>query len=342
MVGLGFGLAFMASQGFIIAYTDKNTKAHGFAILFAALFAGGFCGSSTGAMLAERIGYRPVFMLGGLIIFSTILYTLLFMKDAIKKPAAATSEAPAPAPTPALNIKEILRYLCRRNVITVILFSSIPANMAMIGFLNYFNPVYLNRIGVSQSNIGRTFMIYCALAIYIGPWISRYIDASENKKAYMIFGGILGALAFIVFHFFHGLTASVVAIILLGLCNSFVFVSQAAYLLKLKSTHDVGQGKAIAAYRLANRLGQVIGPITFGWLIVATDIKMGMTYVGLFYLFLTVLFFLFAQSDSEIAAVKSSPAEIKEQIPSETSKKDMGAISVTYTSAKESSPVSNN
>jgi len=328
----------MATQGFIIAYTNKNTKAHGFAILFAALFAGGFCGSSTGAMLAERIGYRPVFLVGGLIILSTILYTLLFMKAAIKKPATVTSKEPSPA----LNIKEILRYLCRRNVITVILFSSIPANMAMIGFLNYFNPVYLNRIGVSQSNIGRTFMIYCALAIYIGPWISRYIDASENKKAYMVFGGILGAMAFMVFHFFHGLTAAVVAIILLGLCNSFVFVSQAAYLLKLKSTHDVGQGKAIAAYRLANRLGQVIGPLTFGWLIVATEIKVGMTYIGLFYLFLTVLFFLFAQSDSKIVAVESSPVEIKEQIPSETSKKDMVAIPVTNSSAKESPPVSYN
>lgn len=296
VTGLGYGLAFMASQGFVIAYTDDDSKARGFATLFAALYAGGFCGSSAGAMLAERMGYRPVFLFGAIIILATIGYVLVFMRNTLGKPAHLLNSNVSAR----LRMGQIIRFLSRRNVIAVVLFSSIPANLAMIGFLNYFNPVYLSRIGVSQSDIGRTFMIYCAFAIYIGPWISRYIDASDNKKGYMIMGGLLGGLAFTIYYFFQGFFATVIAIFLLGFSHSFVFVAQAAYLLKLKVTRELGSGTAIAIFRVVNRLGQVIGPFVFGGLIIAPEIGKSMTLVGIGYLVLTILFMLVSQSDKRI------------------------------------------
>ncbi|MCP4104276.1 MAG: MFS transporter [Desulfobacteraceae bacterium] len=198
-------------------------------------------------------------------------------------------------------MRQIFNFLSDKNVITLILFSSIPANMAMIGFLEYFNPVYLDRMGISQSNIGRTFIIYGFFQIYIGPFISKYIDASENKKTYIIVGGIFGSMAFISFYIFEGLLAVIVAILLLGFSQSFVFVSQATYLLKLKVTKEIGEGKGVAIFRSANRIGQTIGPILFGWLIVAMDINRGVAFLGLFYLFITVLLFFLIRTDKKIA-----------------------------------------
>ncbi len=296
--GMGYGLFFMAAQGFIITYTDKDTKARGFASLFAALYAGLICGSNTGAMIAERTGYQPVFLMGSIIIFSAVACTFLFMRKTIRKPEAKNIQP--------FSITKIGRFLADRNVLTVILFSSIPANMAMIGFLEYFNPVYLNRIGVSQSNIGRTFMLYCVFIIYVGPLISKYIDVSERKKMFMFAGGILGSLSFISFYFFEGIAAVLTAIFFLGLSQSFVFVAQVTYLLKMKITKDAGEGKAIATFRLVNRFGQAAGPMMFGGLVAAADIRAGVVYVGYTYLILTILLLFLTRTDKNLSVPESA------------------------------------
>ena len=296
--GMGYGLFFMAAQGFIITYTDIDIKARGFASLFAALYAGLICGSNTGAMIAERTGYQPVFLMGSLIILSAVACTFLFMRKTMRKPDAKKIQP--------FSIRRIGRFLADRNVLTVILFSSIPANMAMIGFLEYFNPVYLNRIGVSQSNIGRTFMLYSAFIIYAGPLISKYIDVSERKKMFMVAGGILGGLSFVSFYFFEGIAAVLTAIFFLGLSQSFVFVAQVAYLLKMKITREAGEGKAIATFRLVNRFGQAAGPMMFGGLVAAADIRAGVVYVGFTYLILTLLLLFITRTDEKIGDASSA------------------------------------
>lgn len=303
--GMGYGLFFMASQGFIISYTGKNTKARGFALLFAALYSGNICGSATGAMLAERIGYSPVFFIGAIIMIFALVYTALFMRNSVRRPESHIAEKSVQS----VSMKQVSHFIFNRNVLSLILLSSIPANMAMVGFTEYFNPVYLNRIGISQSNIGRTFMIYGFFQIYIGPLLSHYVDASENKKMYIFAGGILGSLAFLCFYFFNGIFASIVAILLLGFSQSFVFVSQATYLLKLRVSKELGDGKSVAIFRSANRIGQTIGPILFGCLIITMDISKGLIYLGISYLIITIFFLFFTQSDKEIAASESQATE---------------------------------
>lgn len=296
--GTGYGLFFMASQGFVISYSDKNSKAHGLAILFAALYAGIICGNATGAMLSEHIGYRPVFLIGAIFVFCAICYTLVFMRHAIRREKAQISQQPHES----LRIKEFFRFLSDRNVFALIFLSSIPANMAMIGFGNYFNPLYLSRIGTSQSDIGRIFIIYGIFLIYIGPLLSKLVDGSKNQKLYIAAGGIIGSLAFASFYFFDGLPASLMTMTMLGFSHSFVFVSQAAYLLKLNVTQELGSGKGIATFRLINRIGQTLGPVVFGWLIAISDFNKGAYYFGFFYLLITAFFVGLGQGDREIAS----------------------------------------
>jgi hypothetical protein len=127
------------------------------------------------------------------------------------------------------------------------------------------------------------------------------VDGSKNQKMYIATGGIIGSLAFASFYFLDGLPASLLTIMLLGFSHSFVFVSQAAYLLKLKVTEELGPGKGIATFRLVNRIGQTLGPVAFGWLIAVSDFNKGAYYFGFFYLLITAFFVGLGQSDREIA-----------------------------------------
>ena len=293
IVGLGYGLSLMASQGFVITFSDWGNKTQGLAHLFAGIYAGSICGGATGAMLAEWMGYKRVFLIGALIVFSVVVYTIISMRNGMKKPEVpVVKKAKVPS-----NTGRVFSFLTNRTVLGLIFFSSMPAAIAVIGFLYYFSPIYLNGIGVSQSTIGQILMIYGICLIYFGPFLSRYVDASQKKRIYVFLGCILGSFALLTFHIIEGIAAAITAVILLGLSSSFVLAAQSAYALELKVTQQLGEGKAIGIFRSTSRIGQMLGPIVFSSVIVATNTHAGLTILGVFYLFTAFLFFLMTQKD---------------------------------------------
>ena len=112
-------------------------------------------------------------------------------------------------------------------------------------------------------------------------------------------GCLLGSMAFLTFNVIDGLIAAAVAVLLLGLSSSFVLASQSAYTLRLKVTEELGAGKSIGIFRSTSRGGQVLGPIVFSWLILATNINDGITYFGLAYLGFAVIFLLLTMRDKK-------------------------------------------
>jgi predicted MFS family arabinose efflux permease len=158
-------------------------------------------------------------------------------------------------------------------------------------------PVYLHQLGIPQSTIGQVLMIYGICLIYIGPFISRYVDSTHDKKRYVFLGCLLGSGAFLCFYFFDGIISAIIAIMMLGLSSTFVLASQSVYALKLKVTKKLGEGKAIGIFRSTSRVGQMLGPFTFSWLFATADVNKGIMYFGIVYLMTAVLFILFTQKD---------------------------------------------
>jgi predicted MFS family arabinose efflux permease len=298
VVGLGYGLFWMACQGFVLANTGTEKTVQGLAVLFAGIYAGNICGSAAGALLAERIGYSRIFLFGAVVTFLAAAYSLTFIRSGKDKPEKTVSDKLYGT----FSLKAVAKYLTNPGVLGLILLSSIPSSLAVIGFLHYFSPLYLHRIGATQSGIGRVFMIYGICLILIAPTISKYIDAAASKKKFIVIGGLTGSLGLIVFQFFGGYIAVVATVLLLGLSGSFD-ASRNAYALNLKVTHELGVGKAIGTLSMGGRIGQVIGPITLGWLILSVGVNQATTLLGLIYLGTTLVFILITRSDrrSEIA-----------------------------------------
>ncbi len=296
LVGTGYGLTLLASQGFVIEFSDENSRARAFAQFIAGLYAGSICGGATGALLAEKFGYRWVFFIGAMILYSIIAYSLIFMRGAMIRPKMQYPDRLQPF----ISGESIFSsFLKNRIVLSLIFLSSLPASIAAVGFLNYFSPIYLNRIGASQATIGRVLMIYGFSLVYLGPLISRFVDKFNDKKKYVFVGCFLGSIAFLMFYLLDGLLAATMAIFILGLSNSFIIASQSTYLLELKVTHALGPGKAIGIFRATSRIGQSLGPIVFSGLFLSTNIRVSITKLGLFYLLTAVLFLVFTQNDKK-------------------------------------------
>lgn len=295
LVGTGYGLSLMAAQGFIIAYTTTQNSARGMAQLWAGVYAGSICGGATGAMLADRIGYAPVFLLGGTILMLLIVYTFFMMKDTIKRPQTAAAP-PLSHPKEKTFISpgrpSVFKFLFSRRIFALIVFYGLPWYIVLIGFMNYYSPIYLKDIGVSQSDIGRIFMIYGICLMYVAPFISRLVGHAKDKKRYLVMGSFIGSLSIVNFYFFKGASGVIsvtVSIFLLGLSACLIPV-RSAYVLDFNITRQLGGGKAIGLLNAVLRLGQVTGPILFGWLFITMGSDSGIAVTAAVYLLFTLIF----------------------------------------------------
>ncbi len=286
-VGFGYGLTFMAANGFVVAYTDDNSKSQGLTRLIAGCYSGYICGSSTGGMLADSIGYNAVFIVGAVIICLSFIYAMIFLKPAMAHPEVAGMDA---LEKPTLGMGQLLRFITNPAILAVCFLVILPTSMIAVGFLNYFIPIYIDRIGSTPSHIGRLLMIHGLFFIYIAPIFSKYIDQSGFKARYIFLSGVISSLALMVFYFYGGMMAAVLSVLILGLAGS--FEAATPYVLGLKITKKLGSAKAIAILSSVEKLGQVLGPIIFGWLILGKPGNTSIYYMGIACFVIALLFYV--------------------------------------------------
>lgn len=297
--GAGYGLTFMAAQGFVLGHTDSRSKASGLATFFAGVYAGNICGSAAGAMMADRLGYGPVFIVsGGLFVFTELTIFLCFRSMFAQPAPTITSPKPSETTASTANTASLGAFVSHKNVLVLMLCSILPSALVLIGFINYALPVYLHRFGASQGDIGRIIMIYGICLVYVAPAVSRIVDASGSQKTFVFLAGLLGAVGMSSYFFLDGLTGAVVAVLFFGLSSSFGFASQNAYALSLPVTHSFGENKAMGLYNAAERIGQVLGPLVLGTLIAGLGMNKSIVSAGLAYMAITGLFFLLAENET--------------------------------------------
>ena len=129
--------------------------------------------------------------------------------------------------------------------------------------------------------------------------MSKYIDKSKNKKLYIVTSSLLGSLAFVMFYLWGGFPAAFLTVLLLGLAGS--LNASNTYALQLKVSQTLGGGKTMSVLSTIDRTGQILGPIVFGWLLMTMEIGRGITYLGVSFFFVTILFFLSAQGFRKMA-----------------------------------------
>ncbi len=304
LLGFGYGLTLLAAQGFIVSKTDSKSKAQGLSHLFAGLYSGSICGAATGAIIAERFGYEVVFLAGAVTAVIVILYGVYVLDVISAFNPKRKMESPENVHPKNSQLRSIVAFLLDKRIVSVTLLSSLPASIAVVGFLHYFTPVYLSQKGIAESQIGQVLILFGICLTLLGPPIGRLIDKYDNKKIPIFIGGLLGSSAFLLFMLGQNIMAVTVAIILLGVSNSFVLSSQSAYVLQLDISKNLGEGKALGIFRATSRLGQMLGPLLFAALLGLKDTQAGIVWFGVVYLLVVLLFQLLVKKER---SVKSHP-----------------------------------
>lgn len=260
--GYGYGYIYLMSQVFVIAKSNQENRTANISAMLAGLYAGLLCGSAFGGLVADRFGYAPVFLVIASVIGVLGLCIFFFVP---KETHNAFSQNEAKSDTKQkIPLKDICRFFANPKMASLLLMHIIPCAFVTTCLFQFYVPISLDNAGVSPAGIGRVTMIFCLVIVYIGPYLGILIDKSKNKAAWIFYADLVGILAIMALAWFSGLWAAILAVFLLGVCNTIVYSVQGVYALELPATRIFGDAKAMTVYNVAERIGQVLGPITLG------------------------------------------------------------------------------
>ncbi len=309
-VGLGYGLAWMGLQGFVVTRSSPVFRGRNMAWLLAGLFAGHLSGTAVGAMLADQAGYRPVFVVSAVLLALPLVGVLWIAArqrslgrglaaSAVEAgpPVAATLPPGADAAVPvtaASRRRALVRLLFSRDFGALLAGSIVPFSIAQVGLLYFALPLYLQAQGVAPSSIGRVLMLYGLCMIYLGPTIGRIVDRIGRKKPFIVLGGLLGSAGMVYLYVDNSLFAVSLAVFLLALGSCWSGAAQTAWMLSLPNVQQYGPGAATSVMRAADKFGQMIGPLFVGFLFTVIGTAPGLAITGVVYLLMTLVFFVVA------------------------------------------------
>ena len=284
VTGIGYGMAWMSAQGYVLQRTLPKYRARGISNVVAGIFSGVICGNGMGALVADRLGYAQVFVIGALIMALGLVFVVLFMRPAFIAPETAVEQPGG---------LRILRLLLDPQAMLVFLCSLIPYSVVMVGLLYYVTPLYLKAMGTSQSNIGRVIMIFGLCMIFLAPRISRFADRLRDKRLLVVAGGLCGGCSLLLFYFPDSFWVVPGAVLLFGVSVAVSGASRNVIMLAMPITKKLGSSQVMGAYRSIDKVGQSLGAMVPAALMATLDMRGAMLAMGSAYLVLTLIFVLF-------------------------------------------------
>ncbi|NRR34054.1 MFS transporter [Oxalobacteraceae bacterium] len=294
--GVGYALMFMSCQGYVFDHTGADQRAKGMALFVGAIMVAEICAPAVGGILADRIGYRMVFIVGAAIALAAALIAM-YVLDNHKRHAAAIAEpdlralsetytaaTPQPQPQPLTAAPALpLRQLAgNRRFLALAILTGIPAKFMYTGFLIFLVPLLLTSLGHSKSEIGRYTMLYGLGCLLLAPVFARLADRYNAYAALVAAGGLLTGLGMLPV--FMGASAELVmlAIGALGIGQAMSISAQLVLVVRVTQaqTQGGGSGAVLGLFRLVERLGAAAGPVATGALVVSSSPSQAMLWLG--------------------------------------------------------------
>lgn len=289
LAGAGYGLLNLSAQLFVLANSKPNERAGNLATVFAGLFAGALCGSASGGLVADRLGYASTFLLASILMALTGLLLWFVLPK-----ASPVRQKDKPAQTlPTLD--EILTFVFNPRMAALLFLNIVPSAFVTVCLFQFFIPVSLNQSGASPADIGRVVMLFPLVIVYLGPFFGRLVDNSSHKYRSLALAGLIVSGSVAVLLVLDGLLAATVAVALLGVGNAVLSNAQGAYALELPASQHFGPARAVGLYNAAERLGQVLGPVSLGFVLVAWGRSAGLGLMALGFALSSVFFAILSQ-----------------------------------------------
>ncbi|MCP1615175.1 MFS family permease [Azospirillum lipoferum] len=293
LVGAGTMTALMGLYRLIDRVRRVDPATGAYSDLFSGMYVGVNCGAVVGSLLADEIGPQAVFLIAAVVLALGIAQLLLLTPEptgeAVPPVAAATAAVAKPdAAAPGR------RVWSDRSFLAFLLLVSVPTSACSM-FLIYYFPLFASGLGQPASTVGQAFLLYGLCIVYLGPLLSRLMRSSGVAPGLPVLAsGLIMAAGLTTFALTGSLMGAFLAILLLGLSDSFGLTAQQRYLERLPVVGTHGLAVPQSYHLNARKIGQVIGPMLFSAAAVAggagaTLIGLGLAAALLLHLALSIL-----------------------------------------------------
>lgn len=301
LTGIGYGLVFIASEGWVTQNASRFSRASATSVFVAAVFAGIICGPPIGGIFADRFGFEATFLLSAsLAVLSGILLSRLFLgTEGIDRDNGDSNRS---HPELLLGVRGWLTLLKDLRFVSVLIFSAIPGKMMVAGFMAYLVPLYLDQLGHDQPSIGRIMMIYGIATLLFLSLAARFADRTEKYSNMVALGTVIAGLGCIAALFSDAVGDAAYLVILaigaLGVSHGLTLTSQNSLIQEVAEQYrnTLGRASVIGAYRLCERLGMVLGPMIAVALIASFGYRGAIVGFGVILLGLIGLFVIVSRS----------------------------------------------
>lgn len=276
VIGMGLGLIIVSLNAIAARGEDEAESAKAFTDISAGTLAGVTAGAGVGSIILSFGHYSMVYFAGAAILL--IGLALSFSGRDYKEVAVAKAKEEV----------GFFRFLFNRQVITFLLLMLLPFLMGL-SFREYFFPIYAAELGMSETMIGRLYLICGLLVIYAGPQLTGKLIARLGGKWTVALASGLIIAAPLLYAAIPTLATTIVGVLLLSVAISFGYAAQSTYYSELPSVEHYGGGRAMGIYSLFENIGQTLGPMIYG-LAMMLGYRSGLGLIGGAMLALLLLF----------------------------------------------------
>jgi len=223
---------------------------------------GASLGPTLGGFVGEYLGYRaPFFCYAGLALLATVWLYFRIPETKKKQLADMSQTLSDSSPQPNSAKKAAFSYknlnfvlICIVGFLTLF---TLSGRITLIPLLGY------ERLSLREGQVGLIFTLVAVMQCAFVFLAGRLSD-KLGRKIIIVSGGIISALALILFTQSYSYHLALLSAAVLGVGRGFSGPVISAYVADIASAQDYEH--TIALYRTISDLGFVAGPILLGWL----------------------------------------------------------------------------
>jgi MFS family permease len=288
---VGYGMVFVAAQGFVLRHSTPDTRTRGFALFIGAIMAATVCGPSIGGILADNIGGRFAFAVSFLLAIGSIFAIQGLPKDSRDEAKGAPISGP--------KMRDIVALMLNRRFMTLTGLAAIPAKIVLTGICFYLVPLYVVSIGSTQSMAGRMLMTYAVVMVIMVPVAASFAKSRERREWMVAAGLLMSAVGGLLMIASTSVLWVCAAMLFVGLGQSLAITAQST--LVSEHCHEeiarLGEPTVYGVYRLLERLGNAVGPLIAALLVMSLGYERSFGAIGALAMICAIAFYVSTRAE---------------------------------------------
>ncbi len=284
--GFGYAIATLTYQDYILDMIPKDRRTKSIGNLTAVLVGGIFCGTAIGGILADRLGQNTVFLISAILVIISSVLILLFIPSQSQRAVKSNKIEVKPS--------SIFKALSSQHFFSLVFGIAIPCNIIMQAFIAYLVALYMNQLGSSTAETGRTLMGYFLMIYFVGPISTKLSDNRLSPAIVTMLGAAIAGSSLLFSGVIATKQALFFAVLGAGFGHGLVRSHQLSVVMQIAESSLVrlGLNVVLGTLRTLERGGSILGLLLIAWLSGLMGYQGAMEVIGIITLIGVALFFL--------------------------------------------------